>query len=91
VAAARRAGRISPAAKDRAIRLLHRRWREFEILEAEEPLVRAAGEVAETFSLRAGDAIHLTSALVIEDTAFATSDRELRRAAGDAGLEVIHD
>jgi predicted nucleic acid-binding protein len=53
-------------------------------------LIRAAGEVAEHYRLRAYDAIHLASALSLEkgDLVLATWDADLRRAAGDVGLAV---
>jgi predicted nucleic acid-binding protein len=89
VAAARRARRISGRARDRALQILHRRWSEFDVVEAHHDVIRAAGDLAETYALRAGDAIHLTSALVRADSAFATFDRELERAATAAGLEVL--
>jgi uncharacterized protein len=56
----------------------------------DEVLVREAGDVAETFALRALDAVHLAAALVLADEGlvFATWDDRLRAAALNAGLAV---
>jgi predicted nucleic acid-binding protein len=89
VAGAARAGRISRRQLERTRRLLHEWWAGFEVIETTDEVIHAAGEVAERYGLRAGDAIHLTAAIVLSDVAVLTFDRELRRAALEAGLEVI--
>jgi predicted nucleic acid-binding protein len=59
-------------------------------VELEPGVARAAGEVAEGFGLRAYDAVHLASALVVDegDTLVGTGDRALATAASAAGLGV---
>ncbi len=49
-------------------------------------LVRHAGELADKHALRGYDAVHLASALAAgPGTTFISWDRELRRAASQAG------
>lgn len=60
------------------------------MLDLELDLVERAGDVAELAGLRAGDAIHLATALRLDepDLLFASWDGDLRRAAGELGLAV---
>ncbi len=60
------------------------------MIELDDTLIRAAADAAEVLQLTAGDAIHLASALTLDEPelVFATWDAELRRAALDAGLAV---
>jgi rRNA-processing protein FCF1 len=61
---------------------------------------RTVGEVkpSDTYGLRGADSVHLASALILKEEleleaqefAFITSDRELKAAAAQAGLLVIH-
>lgn len=53
-------------------------------------VLRLAGSVAEVHVLRAYDAVHLASALLVDDAEmiFATGDRRLAAAAREAGLVV---
>ena len=90
LAAATRAGRVSPRALARAKRELEERWPAFDVIELTESISMAAGDVAEAYRLRGSDAIHLTSALLFEDPTIlvATWDTGLRQAALEAGLAV---
>jgi hypothetical protein len=65
-------------------------WEELTALELDLDLVRQAGDVAERSGLRAGDAIHLATALRLDepDLLIATWDGELRRAALESGIAV---
>jgi uncharacterized protein len=69
---------------------LDQRWRSIHGIEVDDPLARAAGELAEEFSLRALDAVHLAAALAVAepDLVVATWDRRLADAARAAGLNV---
>jgi len=85
-----REGRIRGAGRDRARAELERIWQIANIVDFDARLVGRAGDVSELLDLRAGDAIHLASALALEapELVFATWDDELGRAARDAGLAV---
>jgi uncharacterized protein len=66
-------------------------WRHYLVIEATEPLVRRAAELAEAHRLRAYDAIHLASASVLKENledsvSFASWDSQLQAAAGREGL-----
>lgn len=88
--AARRAGRLSGARSDAARTELEDIWREVHVIDLHDDVLARAGDAAELLKLRAGDAIHLTSALALDDPqlVFATWDRELGQVAREAGLAV---
>lgn len=90
LARAQRGGRLSPSGVRRTRQYLERRWSQVAVLEVTASVARAAGDLADRYALRAGDAVHLASALVLEDpeVTVATWDRRLARAAHDAGLPV---
>jgi predicted nucleic acid-binding protein len=90
LAAATRAGRLRAREHARSKRELGRAFRSLAIVEVHPSLVEAAGDVAERFDLRAYDAVHLASALVVDDgsTVVVTWDRALASAASAAGLDV---
>lgn len=90
LAAARRDGRISRRLLAAARAGLTARWQEITVLELDEGLAAAAGEVAEDFRLRTNDALHLAAALEVGDPALVvtTWDERLRTAALEAGLAV---
>jgi uncharacterized protein len=87
---AARAGRLSRSRQGIARAELHEIWAEMTIVNLDEELVTAAGNVTETRRLGAGDAIHLTAALVVDEPllVFATWDEALRSAAREVGLAV---
>lgn len=60
------------------------------VVQLDDRLVDRAGDIAERLRLRAGDAIHLTSALALAEPelVFATWDQALQAAAREAGLAV---
>lgn len=91
LAAARRAGRMSAASHDVAVGDFDRAWPEYDVIEIDGTLGSRAGDVAERYGLRAGDAIHLASALEIRDeaTVVVAWDSRLRAAAAAAGLAVF--
>lgn len=90
LSAARRAGRLAERGRRTARGEFEALWRQTQVVELDDGVARAAGELAEWLSLRAGDAVHLASALVLADPnlTLATWDRELAHAASEAGLPV---
>jgi predicted nucleic acid-binding protein len=90
LAAARRAGRLTPRAHSAARRDIERAIASFRVVELHPNTARVAGDVAERFELRALEAVHLASALVLGrgDTIVVTWDRTLAGAARSAGLGV---
>lgn len=91
VAAAIRGDRVrasdAPALRDRVEVI----WDQVMGIEVDEPIVRAAGDLADRHRLRAADAIHLASAIRIRepDTAFVAFDDRLREAAAAEGFLVL--
>lgn len=65
-------------------------------VEVDDELIRDAGANADGYSIRGYDAVHLTSALrvqqsVPDDLWFSTRDKQLARAAGTAGMALAHE
>ncbi|MBA3433032.1 MAG: type II toxin-antitoxin system VapC family toxin [Actinobacteria bacterium] len=85
-----RAGHLKGTRYDRALTELERVWLAASVVHLDRDLVARAGDVSELQGLTAGDAIHLTSALVLGDPelTFATWDEALGRAAREVGLAV---
>ncbi|MBA2757349.1 MAG: type II toxin-antitoxin system VapC family toxin [Chloroflexi bacterium] len=83
LAAARRTGRISAARHAAALDDLAIMWATFNIIDLSQDVAHDAGEVAETFDLRAGDAVQLASlrALAVASVPLVAWDVRLRRAA----------
>ena len=90
LAAARRAGRLTAFDHDRAVESFEVAWRGYEIVELDEPVGARAGAFAETFGLRAGDAVQLASILELDrgTTMIVAWDLQLRAAAHAAGVAV---
>lgn len=90
LAAATRAGRMVAREHARAKRELARAFGSLAVVELHPLLAEAAGDVADRFDLRAYDAVHLASALVVDDgsTVVVTWDRALAGGASTAGLDV---
>jgi predicted nucleic acid-binding protein len=91
LASARRAGRLTAGAHDVAVGAFEQVWSGYDVIEINATLGSRAAEVAEQYGLRAGDAIHLASALEIGDeaTVVVVWDGRLRVAAAAAGLAVF--
>jgi predicted nucleic acid-binding protein len=72
-------------------RLLGEYWQAVETVTVDDVLVGDAGHAADTYGLRAPDALHLAAAERIRsrDLVFATWDAELGRAARRAGFATI--
>lgn len=76
-----------------AVRNLDDRWLQLQVVELDEILTKAAGELTRLHPLRAADAIHLASADVIaeesrDEVLFACWDRRLWEAAESSGFVV---
>lgn len=86
-----RTGRLRGPHRERARVELEEIWQDMNVVHLDDRLVGLAGDAAEGSRLRAGDAIHLTSALMVADPdlVFVTWDLELGRAAREAGLAVV--
>jgi predicted nucleic acid-binding protein len=89
----RREAGITRNALRRAVSALDRDLERFVVVELTARVARRAGEVAERRALRGFDAIHLASAIELEQLTDATGrflcfDDRLRRAAAAEGLSV---
>ncbi|MDQ3784711.1 MAG: type II toxin-antitoxin system VapC family toxin [Actinomycetota bacterium] len=90
---ARREGRLQPKGESMAVRNLDDQWLQLQVVELDEILTKAAGELTRLHPLRAADAIHLASADVIaegsrDEVLFACWDRRLWEAAESSGFVV---
>jgi uncharacterized protein len=92
IAAASRASRLDDAERDRARSALDVFvWPELLVIEVTPELAAKAGDLAEEWSLRGFDAVHLAAAVEVagEDLVLATWDRRLWHAAQAAGVRVL--
>lgn len=69
-------------------------WENYLQIGATQSLLERAGELAEAFSLRAYDSVHLAAAQLLrenseENVIFACYDRRLNQAAGILGLDLL--
>ncbi len=89
-AAAHRNGRLDATQLRAAVRAIDEIYGELTKVSVDAALAKAAGELAERRALRGYDAVHLASALSIDDpdVVLATWDRALADAAGQEGLAV---
>lgn len=90
LAQAARCGRITPAQERQALRIVDRLWRELNVIEPTDELVRRAGAVASSEALRGYDALHCATAEKVDerDLLFASGDRRLLKAAVNLGFYV---
>ena len=90
LAAAGRAGRVTPSGQRRAEALWATFWRATRAVELTDAVTAHAGELAAFYELRGADAVHLASLLAVGDpnTVFAVWDQRLRAGASAAGLRV---
>jgi predicted nucleic acid-binding protein len=86
----RRDGQISPAMLLAVKRDFDADWAGFAVVEPTTALCRAAGDLAERYSLRGCDSVHLASCLqlarqhAVSEVRFSSFDRQLNRAAAAA-------
>jgi len=69
-------------------------WENYLQIETTRPVLERAGELAEAFSLRAYDSVHLAAAQLLhenseETVVFACYDRRLNQSAGILGLDLL--
>lgn len=91
LAAARRAGRLGPVAHDGAVLAFERASAEYDQVEFDSAIALRAGDLAESYGLRTGDAIQLASAQELsgDGVVLVAWDLRLRAAATAAGLPVF--
>jgi uncharacterized protein len=87
VAQGLRLGRLNRRQHLAALGLLDDLWREFDVVEADD-VVRRAAELAYRCELRGYDAVHVASAEQLDDNdlVVAAGDRRLLRACADLGM-----
>jgi predicted nucleic acid-binding protein len=91
VAMAQRVGRIDVRALRDAVRAIDDLYAELRVIGVDDALARSAGELAERYGLRGYDAVHLASAIGIEDSSLVmvTWDEDLATAALACGAAVV--
>ncbi len=91
IASMERASRLDRAGVRTARFVLEWLWERVSIQEVTATLATSAGDLAERWSLRGFDAVHLAAALEVAtaDLIMATWDARLSRAAQAAGLRVL--
>jgi predicted nucleic acid-binding protein len=87
-------GSLTEKAARAAHRVFAREWKSYMRIRITESLIARADGVAWTYRLRGYDAVHLAAALewhdrIDERITLATFDKDLWRAAGDAGLDCF--
>ena len=82
---------VGLAAGKTAAKTVAEEWPMFGVVEIDQRLVEEAASLAIDRALRSLDALHLAAALLLpqEGLAFATWDRHLHTAVGEAGLRLI--
>jgi predicted nucleic acid-binding protein len=88
---AQRVGRIDVKALRDAVRAIDDLYAELRVIGIDDALARSAGELAERYGLRGYDAVHLASAICIEDSTLVmvTWDGDLATAALACGTAVV--
>ncbi len=91
LAVAQRSGRIDEAGRRRAVADLEAACTAMALIGVDWALAQHAGELAELHALRGYDAVHLATALSVDEPTLAlvTWDRDLADAAVRAGRAVI--
>jgi uncharacterized protein len=89
----RRSGHLSSQPHRTVLRALEADWQRYIRLEVTEDLIHEAATIAENYALRAYDAIHLASAVLLSrrlgETMFASWDDALDAAAVREGLRRL--
>lgn len=88
LARAERMGRLTAGQLTDAVEELESLIEQLDIIEAGTGITRAAGELAQRFSLRGYDAVHLAAGLAMSDNdvVLVTGDLDLAAAARAAGI-----
>ncbi|MHB8263378.1 MAG: type II toxin-antitoxin system VapC family toxin [Acidimicrobiales bacterium] len=92
LAMAHRIGQLNRPALQMATRGLERLYRQMDIVEISDAVVRQAGDLAEVHSLRGYDAVHIAAVATLgdEEVALVAGDEALCRAATALGIPVSH-
>lgn len=90
LAAALRQGRISAEVLHSAVQGLEVLWSQVSVIEIDDDLMRLAGDLAATHSLRGYDAVHLAAAHLVGADVFSSADRRLCAAASACGFHVAN-
>lgn len=92
LALARRMERVDDAGLRNAVADFESLYRQLDLVEVTEKLVKSAGSLAEQFALRGYDAVHLASAELVNDPelVLAAGDQNLRQAAQALGIAVAN-
>lgn len=90
LAAAQRQRRITAAVFRSAVAGLEVLWSQLSVVEVDEDLMRLAGDLALTHSLRGYDAVHLAAAHLVGADVFSSADRRLCDAASSTGFHVAN-
>jgi uncharacterized protein len=90
LAAAQRQGRISADVLRVAVEGLNVLWSQVSVVEIDDTLMRLAGDLAATHSLRGYDAVHLAASHVVGADVFSSADRRLCEAASSTGFHVAN-
>ena len=95
-ARSRREGRFTPQVYRRIVGAFEEDWNRYVAVEVTDALVKTAGLLAESRALRGYDALHLASALYLQNRAsvsvfFMAFDRQLMTAAKLEGLSSAAD
>jgi predicted nucleic acid-binding protein len=90
LAQAARLGRISSKHLRSSVRGLEHLLGQIDMVDADDELIREAGDLAEDQGLRAHDAVHLAAALRVADLELivVAGDRALLAAAGALGMSI---
>ena len=90
LAQAVRCRRITADQEVRALRVVDRLWRELNVIEPTEPVIRRAATLTSSEALRGYDALHCASAEEVNDRdlLFASGDRQLLKAGQNLGFYV---
>lgn len=90
LAAARRAGRLTPAAHRRARAILVQLLEQVDTVEVTHDLVASAGDLAESHGLRGYDAVHLAAARLVGCDVMSSADTDLCAAAERDGFHIAN-
>jgi uncharacterized protein len=84
-------GRLDTNTMRSAVRAIDDLYAQLRVIGIDDALARSAGELAELHGLRGYDAVHLASAISVEDTGLVavTWDHDLADAAVACGYAVV--
>jgi predicted nucleic acid-binding protein len=90
-AAAHRGSRIDARTLRTAVRAIDELCQELDMIGLDDTLARVAGDLAERHALRGYDAVHLASAIAVDDPdlVMATWDRDLATASIEQNHTVV--